>query len=220
MKKITMLHTIKSIYNTFPSMFKKALGEEIEVTNIVDEVLISNTMREGYFTEWNKERLLSDLKVSEEEDSDLVVVTCSSLTPYALDLQALISKPLITIDSAMCKRAAKEGKKILLLATAPTTIEPTVNRLKEELRLMNKNSEVICSLRTDAMDALKRGQVEKHDSILVEEALKYKDCDLIVLAQASMMSAKENISKTGKWTVLTSPESCIEEVKDFYKRHY
>ncbi|MGN1189489.1 MAG: hypothetical protein ACI4SL_03740, partial [Candidatus Ornithospirochaeta sp.] len=72
------------------------------------------------------------------------------------------------------------------------------------------------SLRPDAMDALKSGDVKEHDRILAEEALKYKDVDVVVLAQASMASAKESVEKEGSWTVLTSPESCIAEVKAFY----
>lgn len=219
MKKITLLHTVKSIYSSFPSMVEEAFGEKIEFTNIVDEVLVSNTIEKGYFTEWNKERLLSDLRVSEENDSDLIVVTCSSLTPYALELQNLISKPLITIDSAMCKKAALDGNNILVLATALTTVDPTVNRIKTELKALNKEASVIYSLRTDAMDELKKGNTKKHDEILKEEALKYNECDLIVLAQASMMSAKEEISQVRRCEVLTSPESCIEEIRKFYEKH-
>lgn len=219
MKKITLLHTVKSMYNTFPQMIEKALNEKVEMTNIVDEVLVSNTEKKGYFTDWNKERLLSDLKVAEEENSDLIVVTCSSLTPYAISLMPLLNKPLITIDKAMCRKAAEKGNNILVLATAKTTIEPTVNRIKDELKSLNKNANVTYSLRLDAMDALKRGDKEEHDKILREEAGKFSNIDLVVLAQASMMSAKEGVQKEGDWIVLTSPELCIEEIKKFYDKH-
>ena len=216
MKKITLIHTVKSIYNSFPSLLTSSLGEEVKLTNVVDEILISNTLEKGEFNSWNMERLLSDMKCAEEEDSDLLVVTCSSLTPYALLLSSSINKKVITIDSAMCRKAAHLGKRILVLATAPTTVKPTMDRISMELKELNKEAELISSLRVDAMDALKRGDEEEHNRILAQEASKYKDCDVVVLAQASMAIAKGSVEKMGSWTVLTSPESCIEEIKEFY----
>ncbi len=219
MKKITLLHTVKSIYNSFPSLLEEALGEKIKMTNIVDEILISNTLEKGEFTSWNKERLLEDMRVAEEEDSDLLVVTCSSLTPYVLAMADRISKPLVTIDSAMCRKAAEKGENILVLATASTTVGPTMDRIKMELDGIGKKAILRSSLRTDAMDALKRDDVKEHDRILTEEAMKYLDADVVVLAQASMASAKESIVGIKDRVVLTSPESCIEEVKAFYGRN-
>lgn len=219
MKKITLIHTVKSIYNSFPSLLEEALGEKIRMTNIVDEILISNTLEKGGFTSWNKNRLLEDMRVAEEEDSDLLVVTCSSLTPYVLAMADRISKPLVTIDSAMCRKAAEKGENILVLATASTTVGPTMDRIKMELDGIGKKAILRSSLRTDAMDALKRDDVEEHDRILTEEAMKYLDADVVVLAQASMASAKESIVGIKDRVVLTSPESCIEEVKAFYGRN-
>ena len=216
MKKITLIHTVKSIYNSFPAQLSEALGEEVEMTNVVDEILISNTQKKGKFTEWNMDRLLSDLRVAEEEDSDLVVVTCSSLTPYVLALGEKISKPIVTIDKKMCRKAAEKGTRILVLATASTTVGPTVDRINGELGEMGKKAEVISSLRADAMAALKKGDTETHDKILAEEALKYPQCDLIVLAQASMASAKKLVERETGRVALTSPESCISEVLAFY----
>ena len=219
MKKITLLHTVKSIYNSFPSLLEEALGEKIKMINIVDEILISNTLEKGEFTSWNKERLLCDMRVAEEEDSDLLVVTCSSLTPYVLEMADRISKPLVTIDSAMCRTAAKKGENILVLATAATTVGPTMDRIKMELDRIGKKALLRSSLRTDAMDALKRDDVDEHNRILSEESGKYMDADVVVLAQASMAPAKESVERVKDWVVLTSPESCIEEVKAFYENN-
>ena len=43
--------------------------------------------------------------------------------------------------------------------------------------------------------------------------------DVVVLAQASMAPAKESVERVKDWVVLTSPESCIEEVKAFYENN-
>ena len=130
-----------------------------------------------------------------------------------------ISKPLVTIDSAMCRTAAEKGKNILVLATAATTVGPTVDRIKMELDRIGKKAVLNYSLRTDAMDALKRDDIDEHNRILSEEAGKYMESDVVVLAQASMAPAKESGERVKDWVVLTSPESCIEEVKAFYGKN-
>ncbi len=216
MRKVTLLHTVKSIYDSFPALIREALGDDTEIVNVVDEILISNTLKKGCFTKWNMERLLSDMKVAEEAGSDLLVVTCSSLTPYVMELQEKISVPVVTIDSAMCRTAALKGENILVLATAATTVQPTVERIQGELESLGKKAVVTSSLRTDAMDALKKGDVKIHDEILASEAEKYPEADLIVLAQASMATSEAEVSEQTHKTVLTSPASCIGEVKAFY----
>ena len=216
MRKVTLLHTVKSIYDSFPSLIRDALGEDTEIVNIVDEILISNTLAKGSFTSWNRERLLSDMSVAAEAGSDLLVVTCSSLTPYVMEFADRIPVPVVTIDRAMCRSAAEQGSTILVLATAATTVTPTVERIKGELSSLNKEAKIISALRCDAMDALKRGDGKTHDAILASEAEKYPEADLIVLAQASMAGAESEVSARTHKTVLTSPASCIGEVKAFY----
>ena len=58
--------------------------------------------------------------------------------------------------------------------------------------------------------------METHDIILGEESSKHPGFDTIVLAQASMASAQKKVEEATGSTVLTSPSSCIEEVKAFY----
>ena len=88
-----------------------------------------------------------------------------------------------------------------------------------ELDRIGKKAVLNSSLRTDAMDALKRDDVNEHNRILSEEAGKYLDADIVVLAQASMAPAKESVERIKDWVVLTSPESCVEEVKAFYGKN-
>ena len=222
MKKITLLHTVKSVYNSFPEMLLSALGKDVRMTNIVDEFLISNTIREGCFSAYNRERLLSDMALADREESDLLVVTCSSLTPYVLELQNRIKTPLITIDVNMCAEAAKRGGNITVLATVPTAVAPVINRIEDNLRKEGMTKEVKTAsisslLAEDAMTALKKGDIETHDRLLVSLAESSPETDLFVLAQASMVTAEEKIAKATGKKVLSSPRSCIEEVVRFYK---
>lgn len=199
-------------------MLSDALGRDVKMTNIVDEFLISNTLREGEFSSYNKERLLSDMRLADREESDLLVVSCSSLTPYVLELQNEIRTPLITIDVNMCRTAAEIGGNITVLATAPTAVAPVVNRIRDNLKETGKNAEISSALTEEAMASLKKGDVETHDRLLVALAETFTHSDLFVLAQASMMTARDKIEKATGKKVLTSPGSCIEEVLRFYRK--
>lgn len=216
MKKVLMIHTLGAIYNTMPAQLKETLGGDVEVTNVLDEILLSNMEKKGCFTKEDDKRLLEDMKLAEDWDMDVVVVSCSSLTPHVLRLQDQVKKRVITIDKGMCHNAAVKGNKILVLCTSTTTVKPTVSMIENELKALGRTAELIPVLKSEAKPFLVAGNVAKHNEILAEEAAKYPDVDLIVLAQASMAPAEEAVAaKTGK-PVLTSPKSCIGEVMEFY----
>ena len=61
------------------------------------------------------------------------------------------------------------------------------------------------------MDRLKTGDVSGHDALIASRVREFNDVDVIVLAQASMASAKHLVHETTGKKVLTSPESCINK---------
>ncbi|MCF0238322.1 MAG: hypothetical protein HUK24_06955, partial [Sphaerochaetaceae bacterium] len=184
MKHITLLHTVPSVYNSYPQLLKKAFEpEEIEVTSILDEFLVTNAKKKGFFPPENKRKLFLDLLSAQEENPDIIIVTCSSLTPFVGDLMDTFTTPIVRIDTNMCKTAAMVGKKIAVLATAPTTVEPTVSLVKSFALENNKTIEIEAFLNEEAMDELKLGHVDKHDEILGKLAReKCQDFDVVILA--------------------------------------
>lgn len=207
MKKVTLLHTVKSVYSTFSDDLKKACPEEIEVDSLVDEYLVTNAKKCGYFPENNMKKLRLDLQSATLEYPDLIIVTCSSLTPFVKQMLNEFSTPILSIDDEMCRQAAMSNGKILVVATAPTTVGPTVDKIKSE-----RESAVIETLLIEeAMDRLKSGDVSGHDALIAARVREFTDVDVIVLAQASMASAKHLVYETTGKKVLTSPESCINK---------
>ena len=73
MKKVTLLHTVKSVYSTFSDDLKKACPEEIEVDSLVDEYLVTNAKKCGYFPENNMKKLRLDLQSATLEYPDLII---------------------------------------------------------------------------------------------------------------------------------------------------
>lgn len=212
MKKIALLHTVKSVYGSFQAMLEKEI-KGISVTNMVDEFLVTNAREKGYFPPENKRKLYLDLLSLAQGMPDVIAVTCSSLTPFAEELRASFDVPVLLIDDRMCKDAAAAGRSIAVLATAPTTVDPTVSRIRMEADKLGVDPVIKPYLDTKAMDMLNLGDVQGHDARLAALARTASDADVIVLAQASMATAANLVREATGKKVLTSPGSCIEDIK-------
>ncbi len=213
MKKITLLHTVASVYGSFKGQLESAFDEELEVNSLVDEFLVTNARKKGFFPPENRKKLLLDLMSAEAEGADIIIVTCSSLSPFIDEYRSMLSIPVVTIDRQMCRDAASMGVKIAVLATAPTTVEPTTKGIQREADALGKKVEITSLLDEGAMDLLKKGDVKGHDERLKALAERAGDVDVIVLAQASMATAKDVCEKATGKIILTSPGSCIAEAK-------
>ena len=179
---------------------------------MVDEFLVTNAREKGYFPPENRRKLYLDLLSLAEGQPDVIAVTCSSLTPFAEELRSSFSMPIIVIDERMCRDAAAIGGNIAVLATAPTTVDPTVSRIKMESEKLGVASTVRSYLDTKAMDMLNLGDVQGHDARLAALA-RTATADVIVLAQASMATAANLVREATGKKVLTSPGSCIEDIQ-------
>lgn len=216
MKSIALIHTVKSVANSFDEKIRNALEQEVKIYNLLDDFLAIHPNEVGVFTKTNKTRLYNDLKNAELTGSDLIVVTCSTLTPIVEEIRPFISVPVIAIDDAMGRKAVTVGSRIMVLATAQSTIIPTLDKLRSEAEKINKEIEVRTKVNMEAFVALKQNDIKKHDELLKVQAEEIKDVDCIVLAQASMAHLQEEISKITGIPVLSSPELCLDEIKLFF----
>ena len=212
MTKVALIHTVKSVLNTFEDKVKEALGD-VQVINTLDEYLASDPAEKGEFTKGNMNRLFYFIKNAEMTEADVIVVTCSTLSQVVEKIKPFIKIPVITIDEAMIKKAVECGTKITIMATAQSTIEPTKLGLLREAAKSNKNLELSIVVCHEAYDAMKSGDIKHHDELLKLIALEVKQQDVVLLAQASMAHMQNIIQKICGCTVLSSPSLCIDQLK-------
>jgi Asp/Glu/hydantoin racemase len=123
--------------------------------------------------------------------------------------------PVFKIDEAMLEAAVQLGPKLGVLATNPTTLEPTRLSLENRAGQEGKSLEVRVKLVEGAFSALMSGDVLSHDRLLIRAIRKMtKETDLVILAQASMARVvdllPEDIDRTA---ILTSPHTALMRVK-------
>ena len=217
MKSIALIHTVKTVAVSFDETLKQYVGEEIRVHNLWDDFLANNPNEVGEFTIENRNRLFFDIKSAEMTGADLIVVTCSTLTPVVNMIRPFVRVPLIAIDDAMGRKAVTYGEKILILATAGSTREPLTDKLLAEAEKIGKQVRIDFRDNAEAFQAMKAVQMDRHDALLLEMAKEISGYDCVVLAQASMAHLDKKIEEICKIPVLSSPTLCLEQVKETLK---
>ncbi len=213
MKHIIAIHTVQSVYETFPAALRKALPASTVIDNIVDEVLANDPARRGgEFTANSRMRLYSLMMNAQAASPDLIVVTCSTLSPYIDRIREFLEVPVLAIDDAMCRTAAEQGNRICVLATAASALSPAVDKTRSIAEQVGRTVEIEGFCDPDAIAALKKGDRQTHDRLLLELSEKGKGFDIILLAQASMAHMREEVERFTSVRTLSSPETCIEAV--------
>lgn len=217
MKSIALIHTVKTVANSFEQKLKDYVGEPVKIHNLWDDFLANNPNEIGEFTIENRCRLYNDIKSAEMTGADMIVVTCSTLTPVVNMIRPFVRVPLIAIDDAMGRKAVTCGDRILVLATAGSTEGPMREKLNAEAAKLGKSIQIDFQANAEAFQAMKAVQMERHDAILLDMAKNISGYDCVVLAQASMAHLDQKIEAICKIPVLSSPGLCMEQVKETLK---
>lgn len=215
-KRIGMLHTSMVFINVEP-VFKNLFGEllpDVEVVDFIDSDVLAAVNRDGCILPSSENRMVHLAQAAEASDVDLIFSACSSLGPAIDSAREVVHTPIVKIDDAMAELAVQKGKHIGVLATVPTTLEPTANQIQEKADQAGKEVVIHRHLCEGAFQTLMSGDREKHDQMVLEGALALApDVDLLVLAQASMARLAPMLSEQTGLEVLSSPRLAVEYVK-------
>jgi len=213
LKTVGFIHTATILVE----VIKKELKEqavEVDAFHLVDESLLVNLLKQGRLSPGMIKRLCRHVLSAEEAGADLIVVTCSSISPAVDVARQLISHPVLKIDEPMAERAIESGKRIGVVATVATTLEPTSSLLLKKAEELGKEIQVSTALCEEAFKAILQGNMEKHDRMVAEEAIRLaREVDAIVLAQGSMARLRPSLSQQVHIPVLSSPPLLAEKLK-------
>ena len=216
-KKIGFVHTGVAIADMFKPMIAKRLPG-ISTFHIVDDSLIQDLLQEERFTPSILKRLCKQVELAEEAGAEIIMVTCSSIAPGVDVARKMVAVPVMKVDEPMAEKAISLSDNIGVMATAKTTMAPSVNLIQEKAAEAKKQVSIHQTLRSEAFDCFLRGDMQTHDRIVKEAALELKGkVGVIVLAQASMGHLAEAIQDIAGVPVLKSPPlaigALVEKVK-------
>ena len=212
---ITMIHTVTPIVDNLKAIFKEKLGNSsATIYNIVDDSILPRILNNGSLSPEIISTVYQHISSAERMGSDIILVTCSSISEVVDIVSPLVSVPIIKIDDAMTDEAVKIADNIAVVATIKTTLNPTINQLKEKMVKAGKQINLVPLLCSSAYKALINEINPKKHDLLLYEAIEeiIENVDTIVLAQASMARLLPKLKKLTNKPILTSPESAVEKV--------
>ncbi len=218
MIRIVAVHTAMALVEPLNKLFKEYLPE-VKLNHIADDSLIQEVIANNAVTPAVKRRLLAYYNAAAEAGADVVFNCCSSVGGVADMGDEIAPVKVIRIDGPMAEKAVREGKKIGVIATLNTTLEPTVKLLEKKATEAGVEVEIVNGLADGAFAARRSGGTATRDRLLEEVAKQLADkVDVIVLAQGSMAAMEQKlVEMTGK-IVLSSPLLGVLGVKEYLKQ--
>jgi Asp/Glu/hydantoin racemase len=210
-KTLGLIHTSATLVPVFAELCAKYIPH-IKTFNIVDDSLIKNTIACGELTADTSRRVVNYAGSAQDAGADYILFTCSSIGPAVEAAAGLSHVPVLRVDQPMADKAVQTGKKIGVVATLSTTLNPTSDLVRRRAIAAGKEIELVSVLCEGAFEALMSGDAATHDQ-KVGDALKKlsTEVDVILLAQASMARVVETLSAADKKVpILASPPIAME----------
>jgi Asp/Glu/hydantoin racemase len=202
---IVYTSTTPELIETVNTEIRKNLGETPEILNYEDPSILAEVREHGYVTAGAAARLVGMFMQAVSDGADAILNCCSSVGEVAdasQDIGRYTGIPIVRIDEEMCREAVRNGNRIGVLATLPTTLEPTKNTILRVAREMNRHVELVDGL-IDGAFGINQDQFKQ---MLCDKAAEICDkVDVILLAQGSMAYAEEVMHEKTGLPVLSSP---------------
>lgn len=217
-KTLGLIHTSATLVPVFQQLCNEYLPG-VKTFNIVDDSLIKNVISCGELTPATARRVVNYVGSAQEAGADFILVTCSSIGAAVEAAAGLTKVPVLRVDQPMADKAVQTGKRIGVVATLPTTLQPTSDLVQRRAIAAGKQIELTAKLCEGAFEALMNGDAATHDK-MVAAALKELSAkvDVIVLAQASMARVVDTLDPADKKVpILASPPIAIQHLATLLK---
>lgn len=217
-KTLGLIHTSATLVPVFAELCAKYIPH-VKTFNIVDDSLIKNTIACGELTADTSRRVVNYAGSAQDAGADYILFTCSSIGPAVEAAAGLSHVPVLRVDQPMADKAVQLGKKIGVVATLSTTLNPTSDLVRRRAIAAGKEIELVPVLCEGAFEALMSGNAATHDQ-KVGDALKKlaNEVDVILLAQASMARVVDTLkAEDKKVPILASPPIAMEYLATILK---
>src|SRR5690606_35349301 len=184
-KTLGLIHTSATLIPVFQQLCQQYLPG-VNLFNIVDDSLVKNIIaRGGKLTPSISKRVADYVASAEDSGADYILVTCSSIGAAVEAAADTVRVPVLRVDQPMADLAVQTGRRIGVVATLQTALEPTTDLVQRRAALAGKEIEINARLCEGAFEALMGGDAAKHNE-LVAKALRQlmQEVDVILLAQA------------------------------------
>ena len=213
---LAFLHTSPVHVETFQRLVSE-VDAAIPIRHEVRKQLLARVRAAGAMTEAVRTEVADAIRMLAGDGAKLIVCTCSTIG--AIAEAAPVSKGVLVmrIDRPMAEQAVASGRRIIVLAALQSTLEPTINLLRQIASDTQREVEAREVLCTSAWPFFER---EDHATYVAEIAKTIEavalPSDLVLLAQASMAPAAGLVHHLNI-PILSSPRLGVEAALARYR---
>ncbi|WP_106768970.1 aspartate/glutamate racemase family protein [Paenibacillus faecalis] len=213
-RKIAVIHTTPVTVSALTPLITSRIPD-CEIINYVDDSILPS-LRDNAANEKRVEKHWTTYAVfAEEEGAECVLSACSSVGDIAERAAKAVAIPVLRIDEAMAEQAVASGSRIGVAATLATTMGPTMRLLERKASQTGKIIQWKQAVVSEAYEKLMAGDQEGHDRLLAAALAELgNECDVVVLAQASMARVLDTLPSEVRSKFLTSPKSGVERLRE------
>ena len=213
-KTVFAIHTRMALVAPLGKLFSEILPD-VRSVNVVDDSLLADVRQAGGPTPSVTRRIIGYGMLAQSAGADAILNCCSSVGEAADLLSQIVEIPVVKIDGRMAEQAACSGPRVGVLATLPTTLDPTVRLIESKARERGASIVIRRYLVEGAFDVLMSGDGVMHDRMVLAEIERAgSENDVVVLAQGSMARLAPHLEGRVTVPVLSSPRLALEALRE------
>lgn len=209
MPRIALIHALSHSVDPINQALARAWPQATRM-NLLDDSLSADLAASGRGLDAAMHQRFQDLaEYAVGTGAQGILFTCSAFGPC---IEAVARRyanlPVLKPNEAMVADAVAAAGPVGLIATFGPTLASMPPEFPDGVDLRS-------ALADGALDALNRGDAERHDALIVEQArlLQAAGCATIALAQFSMARARSACEQATGLPVLTTVDSAVAALK-------
>ncbi len=210
--RIVLIHAVPMAIEPIKCAFNE-LWPEPEIVNLFDDSLSVDRAKSNVLTTGMEKRFYDLGNYAESIGADGILFTCSAFGPAIDKVAYNLTIPVLKPNEAMFEQALNTGHKIGMLATFEQSIASMSREFCKIRDSLSATGSLDTKLVEGAMEFLRQGNQTKHNELIAKTAATLKHCDVLMLAQFSMVSAKSAVFKELNIPVLTAPEAAVKKLR-------
>ena len=191
---------------------------DAELTQILDDGLSRDRQRQPHLTDDLRRRIHDLAAYAADCGAEAILFACSAFGDAIEAAARRIPVPVLKPNEAMFRAALDCGDELVLLVT----FEPAGPAMTAEFTEMADRARPSAGLTVvyvpGALDALRRRDEAKHNSLIAEVAGQAPNADAIMLGQFSMACANAACASATNVPVFTSPDAAVGQLRNLFHR--
>lgn len=210
--RIALIHAVSVSMQPVADAFAQR-WPEAELVNVLDDSLSRDRTRDLALTPAIAARIGALADYVHGAGAAGILFTCSAFGPAIEAVARRLPIPVLKPNEAMFAESFRHGTRLGMLATFAPSIATMEDEFNEQARREPTPPVLKSLLVPGAMDALRAGDVDRHNALVAQRAVELGECDAIMLAQFSTSRAADAVAAAVRCPVLTSPGAAVSMLK-------